>query len=237
MYPLRRYHYIVPRLHYGFLTAPHLSLHILPSLINDSLNLSFGTQGRSWRLKPIFYKQEIGDTERPSCSRALQGPAEFQRVHMVTTSSSSVSLSFLLSMKILCGHWARIWRRQWQPTPVLLPGESHGRRSLVGCSPWGREESDTTERLHFHFSLSCIGEGNGNPLQCSCLENPRDGSAWWAAVYEVAQNWTRLKRLSSSSSGRARIISWVLHTCDGYTSVVHILQCFSWYKKLENFKK
>ena len=62
----------------------------------------------------------------------------------------------------------------WQPTPVLLPGDSHGWRSLVGCSPWGREESDMTERLHFDFSLSCIGEGNGNPLQCSCLENPRD---------------------------------------------------------------
>ena len=67
------------------------------------------------------------------------------------------------------------WRRQWQHTPVLLPGKFHGRRSLVGCSPWGRWESDTTERLHFHYSLSCIGEGNGNPLQCSCLENPRDG--------------------------------------------------------------
>jgi len=58
---------------------------------------------------------------------------------------------------------------------------------LIGCSPWGLEESDTTERLHFHFSLSCIGEGNGNPLQCSCLENPRDGGAWWAAVYGVTQ--------------------------------------------------
>ena len=90
-------------------------------------------------------------------------------------------------------------RRQWQPTPVLLPGKSHGWRSLVGCSPWGREESDTTEQLHFHFSLSCIGEGNGKPLQCSCLENPRDGGAWWAAVYGVAQSRTRLKRLSSSS--------------------------------------
>ena len=66
------------------------------------------------------------------------------------------------------------WRRPWHPTPVLLPGKSHGQRSLVGYSPWGREESDTTEQLHFHFSLSCIGEGNGNPLQCSCLENPRD---------------------------------------------------------------
>ena len=70
----------------------------------------------------------------------------------------------------------------------------------MGCSPWGREESDTTERLHFDFSLSCIGEGNGNSLQCSCLENPRDGGAWWAAVYRFAQSWTRLKRLSSSSS-------------------------------------
>ena len=90
-------------------------------------------------------------------------------------------------------------RRQWHPTPVLLPGKSHGQRSLVGCSPWGREESDMTERLHFHFSLSCIGEGNGNPLQCSCLENPRNGVAWWAAVYGVAQSRTRLKRLSSST--------------------------------------
>ena len=92
------------------------------------------------------------------------------------------------------------WRRQWQPTPVLLPGKSHGQRSLVGCSPWGHKESDRTERLHFHFSLSCTGEGNGNPLQCSWLENPRDGGAWWAAVSGVAQSWTRLKQLSSSSS-------------------------------------
>ena len=92
------------------------------------------------------------------------------------------------------------WRRQWHPIPVLWPGKSHGQRSLVGCSPWGRWESDTTKRLHFPFSLSCIGEGNGNPLQCSCLENPRDGGAWWAAVYGVAQSRTWLKRLSSSSS-------------------------------------
>ena len=67
------------------------------------------------------------------------------------------------------------WSRKWHPTPVLLPGKSHGWRSLVGCSPWGRQESGTTERLHFDFSLSCIGEGNGNPLQYSCLENPRNG--------------------------------------------------------------
>ena len=75
-------------------------------------------------------------------------------------------------------------------------------RSLVGCSPWGRYESDTTEQLHFDFSLSCIGGGSGNPLQCSCLENPRDWGAWWAAIYGVAQSRTRLKRLSSSSSSK-----------------------------------
>ena len=88
----------------------------------------------------------------------------------------------------------------WHPTPVLLPGKSHGRRSLVGFSLWGRKELDTTEQLHFHFSLSCFGEGNANLLQCSCLENPRDGGAWRAAVYGIAQSRTRLKRLSSSSS-------------------------------------
>ena len=101
---------------------------------------------------------------------------------------------------LFTGQQWRNRRRQWHPTPVLLPGKSHGQRSLVGCSPWGREELDTTERLHFQFSLSCIGEGNGNPIQCSCLENPRGGEAWWAAVYGVTQSWTWLKRLSSSSS-------------------------------------
>ena len=70
-----------------------------------------------------------------------------------------------------------VWRRQWHPSSVLLPGKSRVWRSLVGCSPWGHTESDTTERLPFHFSLSCTGEGNDNPLQCSCLENPRDGEA------------------------------------------------------------
>ena len=103
-------------------------------------------------------------------------------------------------LSVICLYLLTGTRRQWHPTPVLLPGKSHGRRSLVGCSPWGPEESDMTERLHFHFSPSCIGEGNGNPLQCSCLENPRDGGAWWAAVYGVAQSQTQLKRLSSSSS-------------------------------------
>ena len=109
-------------------------------------------------------------------------------------SNKYLYISIYTSLLVTC------WRRQWHPTPVLLPGKSHGWRSLEGYSPWGREESDTTERLHFHVSLSCIGEGNGNPLQCSCLENPRDGGDWWAAVYGVAQSRTRLKWLSSSRS-------------------------------------
>ena len=79
----------------------------------------------------------------------------------------------------------------------------------MGCSPWGREESDANERLPFHFSLSCIGEGNGNPLQCSCLENPRDGGAWWAAVCGVAQNRTRLKRLSMHT--HKAVLYWQLN--------------------------
>ena len=71
-----------------------------------------------------------------------------------------------------------------------------------GLHSMGSLESDTTEQLHFHFSISCIGEVNGNPLQCSCLENPRDGGAWWAAIYGVARSRTWLKRLSSSSSSK-----------------------------------
>ena len=132
---------------------------------------------------------------------------------------------------------------------MFLPGESQGRGSLVGCSPWGREESDTTERLHFHFSLSCIAEGNGNPLQYSCLENPRDGGTWWAAIYGVSQSQTRLKRLSSSSSSRTvalqaplsmgilqtRILEWVAMPSSkessqprDQTQVSHIIdRCFT----------
>ena len=78
------------------------------------------------------------------------------------------------------------WRRQWQPTPALLSGKSHGWRSLVGYGSQRVGHDRAT-------SLSCIGEGNGNPLQCSCLENPSDGGAWWAAVYGTAQSRTRLK--------------------------------------------
>ena len=98
----------------------------------------------------------------------------------------------------------------------------------MGCSPWGREESDTTERLHFHFSLSCIGEGNGNPLQCSCLENPRGGGAWWAAVYGVAQSRTRLKRLSRSSSSQCKIQAslHMIGTSDEYFVMMMVIVNF-----------
>ena len=116
-------------------------------------------------------------------------------------------------------------RRQWHPTPVLLPGRSHGWRSLVGCSPWNHWGSDRTEWLHFHFSLSCTGEGNGNPLQCSCLENPRDGGAWWAAVYGVAQSQTRLKWLSSIAQRMKRTFS----------NIVFKYFCVSVWTALKNF--
>jgi len=113
--------------------------------------------------------------------------------HLVSLDTWGVGRMFKLILWLL-------WYRQHNPIIVRW-------RSLVGCSPWGHWESDKTERLPFHFSLSCIGEGNGNPLQCSCLENPRDGEAWWAAVYGVAQSRTRLKRLSSSNPYLSPIFS------------------------------
>ena len=131
------------------------------------------------------------------------------------TTSTYIALHDENDHKLIASITLKSRRRQWQPTPVLSPGKSCGWKSLVGCSPWGHSESNKTERLHFRFSLSCIGEGNGNPLQCSCLENPRDGGAWWAAVYGVAQSQTRLKWLSSSHT--------VLHS--GYTSFHSHKQC------------
>ena len=88
-----------------------------------------------------------------------------------------------------------IRRRQWHLIPVLLPGKSHGRRSLVDCNPCGCYESDMAEWLHFHFSLSCTGEGNGNPLQYSCLENPRAGEPGRlpsTGSHRVRHNWSNL---------------------------------------------
>ena len=121
--------------------------------LEDPLEKGMATHSNilAWR---ILWTEELGRLQ------SMQSQQE---------SDTTERLSLIPDIKEECR------RRQWHPTPVLLPRKSHGLRSLVGCSPWGQEESDVTERLHFHFSLLCIGEGNGNPLQCSCLENPRDG--------------------------------------------------------------
>ena len=88
--------------------------------------------------------------------------------------------------------WEDPLEKEMAPHSSTLAWKIYGQRSLVGCSPWGCEESDTTERLHFHISLSCIGEGNGNPLQYSCQGNPMDRGAWWATVHGVTKSWTQL---------------------------------------------
>ena len=121
----------------------------------------------------------------------------FPQIIPLSPSLTGSKRLFYTSVSLLLSHMQgyhyhlskfHIYALEWQPTPVVLPGESHGWRSLVGCSPWGRYKLDTTS-----LSLSCIGEGNGNPLQCSCLENPRNGGAWWAAVSGVTQSRTQLK--------------------------------------------
>ena len=140
---------------------------------------------RKWQPTPVFLlgkfrrqrSHQESDTTEGLSSHACTSVHTHTHPHKLCyTYSSPFHASYTFSL--LLSKYLRLdllRRRQRHPTPVLLPGKSHGRRSLVGCSPWGREESDMTERLHFHFSLSCTGEGNGNPLQCSCLENPRDG--------------------------------------------------------------
>ena len=112
-----------------------------------------------------------------------------------------------------------LYRRQWHPTTVLLPEKSHESSSLKGCSPWGRWGTERTELLHFHFSLSSIGEGNGNPLHCSCLENPSDGGDWWAAVYGDAQSRRRLKWLSSSSRSSLLLRTSLFSVSRGYSVI------------------
>ena len=146
---------------------------------------------------PWGYKES--DTTEHAHRHILRNPPRYYHLNRMARCIDTITDVTLFLCTYILLFLAETRRRQWQPTPVLLPGKSHRQRSLVGCSPWDREESDTTERIHFHFSLSCIGKGNGNPLQCSCLENPRDGAAWWAVVYGVSQSRTRLKPLSSSS--------------------------------------
>ena len=157
--------------------------------------MAYGESWICWNLK-----------EQWRNSRVILGLTRLQEAFLHSSQQVVGKKAFSCCLSLLILHWLLgmkchlLERRKWQPTPVFLTRESCGQRSLVGCCPWGHEESDMTERLHFHFSLSCIGDGNGNPLQCSCLENSRDGGAWWAAIYGVTQSRTRLKWLSSSSS-------------------------------------
>ena len=172
--------------------------------ILKEINSEYSLEGLRLKLKLQYFShlmRRVDSLKMILMLGKIEGKRRRGRQRMRWLDSTADSMDMNLSkLRAIMG------RRPWQSTPVLWPGKSHGQRSLVGCSPWGRLKSDKTELLHFHFSLSGIGEGNGNPLQCSCLENPRDGGAWWAAVYGVAQSRTRLKRLSSSSSSSRAIM-------------------------------
>ena len=124
-----------------------------------------------------------GDHPHPGIEpESLRSP-ELAGAFLTMSTTWEAPMSFCLALtidpeKAMAPHSSTLaWKIPWTEEPV-------------GYSPWGHEESDTAERLHFHFSLSCTGEGNGNPLQCSCLENPKDGGAWWAAIYGIAQSQT-----------------------------------------------
>ena len=124
---------------------------------------------------------------------SVDGPFSHFRV-LAGDNSTAVNTGVQVSFR------NRVLSRCMAPHSSALAWKIPWKEEPGGLQSMGSLELDTTERLPFHFSLSCIGEGNGNPLQCSCLENPRDRGARWAAVYGVAQSRTRLKRLSSSSS-------------------------------------
>ena len=118
-------------------------------------------------------------------------------------------------------------RKQWHPTPVPLPEKSHRQKSLVGCSPWGCEELDTTERLHFHFSLSCIGEGNGNPLQCLAWRIPgmgEPGGLPSVGLHRVRHDWSDLAAAAAAAA--------VFHMASGVSEQKRYLQTCLFYLSL-----
>ena len=156
---------------YPYICSLHLCLYF--SFANKIIYTIF--QRRKWQPTPVFLPRE----------------SWWAPVHGIAQSWTQLKC---LSMHVCVGEGPG---NSLQYSCLENPMDGGAWKAAVHGGRWG---SDTTERLHFHFSLSCTGEGNGNPLQCSCLENPRDGGAWWAAVYGVAQSWTRLKWLSSSSS-------------------------------------
>ena len=146
----------------------------------------------------------------------------FWYLYSLSLSHFFPSLYLLCQTFINCINLFKEQRRRWHPTPVLLPGKSHGQRILVGCSPWGRKELHTTDQLHFYFSLSCIGEGNGNPLQCSCLENPRDGEPGGlpsTGSHRVGHDW----------SGLAAAAAFKENTFDCWFSLLHVFFLFHWF--------
>ena len=171
-------------------TWPHSSTVVLSIYfylhLFDSSNYFLVVSEFRWKRRydsPLHcYQKKVCVLERMNAWFTYWSPVDARGIR-VTTLSLNCSVKDQLWPRAL-GNWILLWHP---------------------C-PWGRYGSDTTERLHFHFSLSCIGGGNGNPLQCSCLENPRDSGAWWAAIYGVTQSRTRLKWLSSSSSSD---ILWV----------------------------
>ena len=138
----------------------------------------------------IFYLKylDLGSTDAQSWLRKWTDLLVTKWATQLSSDQKTGLLTLSSTEKAMAPHSSTLaWKIPWMEEP--------GRLQSMGSL-----ESDTTEWLHFHFSLSCIGEGNSNPRQCSCLENPRDREAWWAAVSGVTQSRTRLKQLSSSSS-------------------------------------
>ena len=198
------------------LCIPNYSSHSLHSSIlpSDSLSVDLRLLNQMQRQQPHWDGLTPTTHVRSNlCNRYLYTQTHTQNIVIIFVSIYVYTWASLMAqtVKNLPAMWETwVWSLGLED-PLAKAMVTHSiplawkipwTRSLVGCSPWGHEESDMTEQLHFHFSLSCIGEGYGNPLQCSCLENPRDRGAWWAAVYGVAQSQTRFKWLSSSSSSQ-----------------------------------
>ena len=155
-------------------------------------------QSVNWKLPNVQAKFRKGRGTRDQIANILwiiEKAREFQK---------NIYFCFMIMLKLLTGEG------NGTPLQYFCHGKSHGRRSLVGWSPWGHEESDTTEQIYFHFSFSCTGEGYGNPLQCSCLENPRDGGGWWTVCRlwgrRVGHDWSDLAVAAEISSRKLEIL-------------------------------
>ena len=162
---------------------------------------AFGVISKTSLPRPVLRSFFSVFTSRSFIVWCLWSISSFFPISVENTIGILIEIALNLLVKAMAPHSSTFaWRVPWTEEP----GGLRSMRSL---------ELDTTERLHFHFSLSYIGEGSGNPLQCSCLENPRDGEAWWAAISGVAQSRTRLKWLSSSSSSTESIDPFGYYMC------------------------